>query len=176
MTGSTYNHIQRKRLICRPIFKEYRPRFWSELGQTQDCRQPHSEKSGAKKVPQRSHFGKQFLFAKRSHFSLKRANSLLTLCTCTVNTFLNFWHWAVLAHLFFWVQPSMRANWLRFCHLSSWLVFLVDKSRPVNIESLLDVTRWVHEFTLGEEEERERQQVQTWKGHGYHHWPNSSYY
>ncbi len=27
----------------------------------------HSEKSGAKKVPQRSHFGKRLLFPKKSH-------------------------------------------------------------------------------------------------------------
>ncbi len=33
---------------------------------------PHSEKSRAKKVPQWSRFGKWLLFAKRSHFTLKK--------------------------------------------------------------------------------------------------------
>ncbi len=32
----------------------------------------HSEKSGANKEPQRSRFGKQLLFAKRSHLSVKK--------------------------------------------------------------------------------------------------------
>ena len=35
-------------------------------------RPPELKKSGPKKVPQRSRFGNRLLFAKRSHFSLKK--------------------------------------------------------------------------------------------------------
>ena len=36
-------------------------------------RPPYTQKkAGAKKVPQMSHFGKRLLFAKRSHFPLKK--------------------------------------------------------------------------------------------------------
>ena len=37
------------------------------------------KKSGAKKVPRRNHFGKQLLFAKRSHFSFKKVENSASL-------------------------------------------------------------------------------------------------